>query len=218
MKFVREEKKGIQNMVMKTITRVLLVAGLAFGVSSIANAKDAPKTLMGASGEALSNTCSGCHGTDGASGGPGTPSISGLSVAYFEELMKGFKTGDIPSTIMGRISKGYTEGEAKKMATFFGAKPFVPAKQAFDKAKAAKGAKLHEKNCEKCHAEGGTDVQDDTGRLAGQWTHYLKSTMADYIAGKREMTKKMKKRVMKLHTKGGDAAFDNLMAYYASQQ
>ncbi|MCP4936828.1 MAG: cytochrome c4 [bacterium] len=174
--------------------------------------------MMGASGSALSDTCAGCHGTDGASGGPGTPTISGLSAPYFIELMAGFKSGEIPSTIMGRISKGYNADEVKKMAAHFGGKPFVPAKQTFDAAKAAKGAKLHEKNCEKCHEDGGTDVKDDTGRLAGQWTHYLKTTMADYISGKREMTRKMKKKVMKLHTKGGDAAFDDLMAYYASQQ
>lgn len=205
-------------MVMKTITRVLLVAGLAFGVSSMASAADAPKTLMGANANALADTCSGCHGTDGASGGPGTPSIGGLSNEYFVELMMGFSSGEIPSTIMGRIAKGYNKDEVKKMAGYFAAKPFVPAKQAFDKTKAAKGAKLHEKNCEKCHENGGTVVEDDTGRLAGQWTHYLRSTMKDYIAGKREMTKKMKKRVMKLHTKNGDAAFDNLMHYYASQQ
>jgi sulfide dehydrogenase cytochrome subunit len=215
---VREEKKGNQNMVMKTITRVLLVAGLAFGVSSLANAKDAPKTLMGASGQALADTCAGCHGTDGASGGPGTPSIGGLSNEYFVELMEGFKSGEIPSTIMGRIAKGYSKDEVKRISTHFAAKPFVPAKQKFDAAKAAKGAKLHDKNCEKCHEDGGKVVEDDTGRLAGQWMHYLNSTMKDFISGKREMTKKMKKKVMKLHAKSGDAAFENLMHYYASQQ
>lgn len=211
-------------MVMKTILRALLVAGMAFGFSNIAAAKShdkkkmAPKTLMGASATALSDTCAGCHGTDGASGGPGTPTIGGLSSEYFIELMNGFKSGEIPSTIMGRIAKGYNADEIKKMSGWFAGKTFVPAKQEFDAAKAAKGAKLHEQNCEKCHEDGGTKVEDDTGRLAGQWTHYLRTTMADYIAGKREMTKKMKKRVMKLHAKGGDAAFDELMHYYASQQ
>ncbi len=205
-------------MVMKTITRLLLTAGLAFGVSTMAVAKDAPKTLMGANGQALSDTCAGCHGTDGASGGPGTPSIGGLSKAYFIELMQGFKSGEIPSTIMGRIAKGYNEEEIDKIAAHFAGLKFVPAKQKFDAAKAAKGAKLHEKNCEKCHEDGGKVVEDDTGRLAGQWMYYLNATMKDYISGKREMTKKMKKRVMKLHAKSGDAAFDELMHYYASQQ
>ena len=205
-------------MVMKTITRVILVAGLAFGVTSMAQAKDAPKTVTGAGAAMLSDTCAGCHGTDGASRGPGTPSIGGLSKDYFIELMKGFKSGEIPSTIMGRIAKGYSDEEVTKMAGYYGKKKFVPAKQKFDAAKAAKGAKLHDKDCEKCHENGGTVVEDDTGRLAGQWMHYLKSTMADYISGKREMTKKMKKRVMKLHSARGDAAFDELMHYYASQQ
>ena len=169
------EMKGNHNMVMKTITRVLLVAGLAFGVTGIANAKDAPKTLMGANAQALSDTCAGCHGTDGNSGGPGTPSIGGLSKAYLIELMDGFKSGAIPSTIMGRIAKGYNKDEIAHMATFFSGKKFVGVKQKFDAAKVAAGKKHHDKYCEKCHAEGGTDVEDDSGRLAGQWTFYLKS-------------------------------------------
>ncbi len=207
-------------MVIKTIAGALLVAGLAFGISNaaLADKKMAPKTLMGASAQALSDTCAGCHGTDGASGGPGTPTIGGLSKAYFVELMKGFKSGDIPGTIMGRIAKGYSDEEIEKIASHFSGLKFVPAKQAFDAAKAKKGAKTHEKYCEKCHSDGGTNTEDDTGRLAGQWTHYLQSTMADFISGKRDMTRKMKKRVMKLHKKGGDAAFDELMNYYASQQ
>ena len=211
-------------MVMKSITRVLLVAGLAFGMSSAAMAakhakkKMAPKTLMGASAIALSDTCAGCHGIDGASSGPGIPSIGGLSEAYIVEMMNDYKTGADPSTIMGKIAKGYNADEVKKLAKFFAGKKFTPAKQKFDAAKAAKGAKLHEKSCEKCHEDGGTVVSDDTGRLAGQWSFYFKRTMGEYIAGKREMTRKMKKKVMKLHTKGGDAAFDDLAHYYASQQ
>ncbi len=211
-------------MVMKTITRLVLVAGLALGMSNAAYAakhskkKMAPKTLMGASASALANTCAGCHGTDGASGGPATPSIGGLSKAYLNDLMKGFRSGEIPSTIMSRIAKGYTDEEIGKLATHFSGLKFVPAKQKFDAAKAAKGEKLHNKYCEKCHADGGTDVEDDTGRLAGQWSFYLNSTLADFVSGKRNMTRKMKKRIMKLHTKGGDAALAELEAYYASQQ
>jgi sulfide dehydrogenase cytochrome subunit len=205
-------------MVTKTITRVLLVAGLAFGISSMASAADKPKTVTGAGASMLADTCAGCHGTDGASGGPASPSIGGLSQAYFVELMQGFASGEIPSTIMGRIAKGYTKEEIKAIAAYYNGKPFVPAKQDFDKDKASKGAKLHEKYCEKCHEDGGKVVEDDTGRLAGQWAPYLHATMKDFISGKREMTRKMKKRVMELHVKQGDDAFDALIDYYASQQ
>ncbi len=205
-------------MVMKTITRVLLVAGLAFGTTGIANAKDAPKTLMGASGQALADTCAGCHGTDGNSGGPGTPSIGGLSKAYINDLMKGFASGDIPGTIMGRIAKGYNDDEIGKLAAYFSGQKFMAAKQKFDAAKVAAGKKTHEKYCEKCHADGGTNIEDDTGRLAGQWSPYVKESIAAFMSGARPMTRKMKKRMKKLHAKGGDAAFDELMAYYASQQ
>jgi sulfide dehydrogenase cytochrome subunit len=191
---------------------------MAIGIAGAANAADKPKTITGASGTMLADTCAGCHGTDGASGGPGTPSIGGLSKAYIIELMKEFRSGNIPSTIMGRIAKGYSDDEIQKIAEHFAAKPFVPAKQKFDAAKAKKGAKIHDKYCEKCHAEGGKDIEDDTGRLAGQWMPYLKAALKDFVDGKREMTRKMKKRVQKLHAKKGDAAFEQLQHYYASQQ
>ena len=205
-------------MVMRNIIRKILIAGLVLGAGNMANAKEGPKTLMGASAQALADTCAGCHGTDGTSGGPATPTIGGLSKAYLVDLMNGFKSGDIPSTIMGRIAKGYNEEEINKLATYFAAQKFVPAKQKFDAEKAAKGAKLHASFCERCHSDGGSFIEDDTGRLSGQWTPYLKSTLADFLAGRRNMTRKMRKRLQKLHAKGGDAAIAELEAYYASQQ
>jgi sulfide dehydrogenase cytochrome subunit len=174
--------------------------------------------MMGASASMLSNTCSGCHGTDGASVGPASPVISGISKDYFIELMQGFANGEVPSTIMGRIAKGYTEGEIKAMADFYGDKPFVKAKQKFDNKLVKKGGKLHDKYCEKCHSDGGQSAEDDSGVLAGQWTDYLKWSLADYTGGDREMTKKMAKRLKKLVKTEGDKGIDALLAYYASQQ
>ena len=205
-------------MVKHTISRLLLAVGVLFGMSSMAFAGDAPKTITGASAGMLADACACCHGTDGASNGPASPSIAGLSPEYFKLLMTGFKSGEIYSTIMGRIAKGYSKDEIALLAKYYGAKKFTPAKQDFDKKLAAKGAKIHDKYCEKCHEDGGTVVEDDTGRLAGQWAPYLHAAMKDFISEKREMTRKMKKRVMKLHTKKGDVAFDALIAYYASQQ
>ncbi|MCU7924271.1 MAG: c-type cytochrome [Candidatus Thiodiazotropha sp. (ex Dulcina madagascariensis)] len=193
-----------------------LIGALALSASSAAFAADDKKPLMtGASAGMLANTCAGCHGTHGASAGPATPSISGISGVYFEEVMQGFKNGEIKSTIMGRIAKGYSDDEIKAMAELFSKQPFVPAKQSFDAKKAKKGAKLHDKYCEKCHAEGGTSAEDDSGILMGQLTPYLHYTLADYKAGDREMTKKMKKKVNQLIKKEGDAGFDALLNFYA---
>ena len=213
-------------MKIKTITQTLLIGAMAFGISASANAADKKKLLEGAGVAMLSDTCAGCHGTDGASSGPASPNISGLSVDYFIETMQGFQDGSIPSTIMTRIAKGYTEAEIKAMAAHFGKMKFVKAKgQKFDVALAKEGKKVHDKYCEKCHADGGSNKDDDSGVLAGQWTPYLAWTMADYInfvkggeGDKREPTKKMKKKVQQMLDKKGDAAMPALLNYYASQQ
>ncbi len=211
-------------MRLRQLTYAILAFGLVLGLTAAAQAgshgkKKKPELLTGASASMLANTCAGCHGTNGASQGPATPTIAGLSPEYFEEVMEGFKSGEIPSTIMGRIAKGYTKEEIKAMAEYFAKLPFVRAKgQKFDAKLAAKGKKLHDKYCEKCHADGGTKAEDDSGILAGQWQPYLQWTMADFIAGKREMTKKMRKKVKKLMEKEGEAGFQALMHYYASQQ
>ncbi len=53
--------------------------------------------------------------------------------------------------------------------------------------------------------------------LAGQWKPYMSYTMADYRSGKREMGKKMAKKMDKLEKKEGDQGFADLLEYYASQ-
>ncbi|MEN8178571.1 MAG: c-type cytochrome [Pseudomonadota bacterium] len=205
-------------MAYTTLKKALLGA-LVISASSAAFAADDKKPLMtGASATMLSNTCAGCHGTYGASAGPATPSLGGISNDYFIETMQGFANGEIKSTIMGRIAKGYSEEEITAMAGYFSKQKFVSSKQAFDADKAKKGAKLHDKYCEKCHAEGGSSAEDDSGILAGQLVPYLQYTLADYKAGDREMSKKMKKKVNKLLKEKGDAGVDALMNFYASQQ
>jgi sulfide dehydrogenase cytochrome subunit len=203
-------------MVRKTLTTALF-AGLALGASSLVAADD-PALMTGASASMLAHTCNGCHGIEGASSGPAIPSIGGISKDYMIDLLEAYKSGDAKSTIMGRIAQGYSEEEIKQIADYFAGQKFVAAKQAFDESQVKEGAKLHDKYCEKCHAEGGTSKEDDSGILAGQWTPYLSWTMDDYRAGDREMTKKMKKQVEKLVSKEGDAGLQALYNYYASQQ
>ncbi|MEJ2608670.1 MAG: cytochrome c4 [Candidatus Thiodiazotropha sp.] len=192
-----------------------LIGALALSASSAAFAADEKPLLSGASASMLANTCSGCHGTNGASAGPATPSIGGISAVYFEEVMEEFKDDEMNATIMTRIAKGYTEDEIKAMGEYFSKQPFVAATQPFDPEKAKIGAKLHDKYCEKCHADNGTSSEDDSGILMGQLTPYLRYTFADFKAGNREITKKMKKRVNALLKKKGDAGIDALFNFYA---
>jgi sulfide dehydrogenase cytochrome subunit len=192
-----------------------LIGTLALSASYAALAAEEKPLMTGANASMLANTCAGCHGTNGASAGPASPSISGISAVYFEEIMLGFKSGEIPSTIMGRIAEGYSDDEIKAMGEHFSKQPFVKAKQSFDNSLAKKGEKLHDKYCEKCHADGGASAEDDSGILLGQLTPYLHYTLTDFKAGDREMTKKMKKKVNQLIKKEGDAGFEALLNFYA---
>ena len=144
----------------RTFKYALAAGALAFAASSGASAG-------GASAAMLSDTCAGCHGTDGVSGGPAMPTIAGMSNDFFIEVMQGYGSGEIPSTIMGRIAKGYSEDEIKAMAKHFSSLKFTKAAQKFDAKLAKKGAKLHDKYCEKCHAEGGADAEDDSAVQRG---------------------------------------------------
>ncbi|MGF1545914.1 MAG: c-type cytochrome [Thiotrichales bacterium] len=63
--------------------------------------------------------CMGCHGTDGMSATAIPPMIKGLPADYFESALLDFKSGKRPSTIMGRIAKGFSDAEIKATAHFF---------------------------------------------------------------------------------------------------
>lgn len=203
-------------------TVALLAGAVVVAAGSLAWAADAPpkpELLSGASAAMLAETCAGCHGTDGASVGPASPTIAGINKDYFDEVMKGYREGTVYSTIMGRIAKGYTDEEIGLMGTYFAGKPFVPAKQEFDAKLAEKGAKLHDKYCEKCHSQGGKVVEGEEYQLmAGQWTPYLHFTMLDFTEGRREQPKKMRSKVDDLLKKEKEAGLDALYNYYASQQ
>ncbi|KPK40540.1 MAG: sulfide dehydrogenase [Gammaproteobacteria bacterium SG8_47] len=166
----------------------------------------------------LANTCAGCHGTDGVSIGPATPTIAGMSTEYFVDMMEAYKADEIPSTVMGRIAKGYTKEEIEVLAEHFAKLPFVRPDQQVDEAAANQGAKLHRKFCEKCHEDGGRSSEDDAGILAGQWTPYLRWSMDDFTSDKREMTKKMRKKVTKMLEDHGDEGIEQLLQFYASQK
>ncbi len=184
----------------------LILGGLALNGTAAAAT---PSAAM------LANTCAGCHGTNGVSQGPASPTIAGVSKDYFIDTMKAYKSGERPSTIMTRIAKGYTDEEIEAMAGFFAKQTFVRPNQSFDTKLAKQGLQLHEKSCEKCHADRGRSAEDDSGILAGQWSPYLRYTFEDFHNGSREAPKKMKKAMEKaMQSKDG---VEQLVNFYASQ-
>ena len=172
--------------------------------------------------------CADCHGENGISSDSDVPIIAGASDIFLSETMVAYKEarrlaieskyrhGDTerPATDMQKIAKDMTDEQIEEIATHFASLEFIPAKQEFDPVLAEKGAKIHDIRCKKCHEDGGSSVDDDSGILAGQWTPYLRASIKHFRSGERAMQKKMKVKVDQLD----DDAVEALLHYYASQQ
>jgi cytochrome subunit of sulfide dehydrogenase len=174
----------------------------------------------------LEESCATCHGKSGASTESDVPIIAGMSSVYIEYNLNAYKKKERPcpevnvktgtdkgkKTDMCEIAKDLSEFDISQAAKFYAGQRFVRADQTFDPELAKKGKAIHQQNCEKCHANDGSDVKDDAGILAGQWTPYLRKTFQEYSAGKRHMERAMKPKIQKLDNDG----FEALLNYYAS--
>ena len=174
------------------------------------------------------DACYSCHGKDGVSTEPSIPIIGGYSAAYIidsmtayrnkeraceeTEILSGPHKGDKKDMCV--IAKDLSEADTKAVAEHLAKEPFVRAKQKFDPEKAKLGKVVQNKQCKKCHEDGGSSPDDDAGILAGQWMKYIEQQMADYSAGKRPMTKKMKVKYEKLSKED----LENIIHYYGSFQ
>lgn len=69
-------------------------------------------------GRTIGAACFGCHGAGGMSGAGIPPIILGAPATFIESALKGFRDGSRPSTIMGRISKGYTDEDIAAVAQY----------------------------------------------------------------------------------------------------
>lgn len=172
----------------------------------------AAATAAPPSAEMISFACAGCHGTNGGSAGLTMPSLASQSKAAIVDAMKKFKSGERPSTVMGRLAKGYTDADFDAMAVFFSKQKFHPTTQAVNAAKVKKGEALQEANCSRCHLEDGKEGKDDTPVMASQWLPYLQMQMDLYQSGARKMPEKMAEKVKPLSKEDLDA----LLHFYAS--
>jgi cytochrome c553 len=86
------------------IAAIAIVSGWAIAAS--------PEPPPGAS------SCSGCHaakaGVDTA-----VPGLAGRKAADIVAEMRAFKSGEKPSTVMGRIAKGLTDAEVEAIAAWY---------------------------------------------------------------------------------------------------
>ena len=82
----------------------------AIGLANFAQAQDAN------AGRNIASNCTNCHGTLGMSQG-GIPSLAGRGDIV--QLLKEFKDGKRPATIMHQLSKGYSDEQIALVAAYF---------------------------------------------------------------------------------------------------
>jgi len=170
----------------------------------------------------LVTRCEICHGQDGNSGLPIFPSISGFSYEGFLYTMDEYRENrriaaelrrpGEPEDVMVNVAQQLSEAEVEALAKYYSERTFTPVRQRFDPVLASRGAILHERHCEQCHEQNGTQPADDAPILAGQWTPYLRQQFDNILSGKRLVSRRMSNRVRKLDQEEIEA----LLNFYAS--
>ena len=178
--------------------------------------------------DSMMKDCNGCHGDNGVSQWGDVPTIAGIDAfgiadglfMYRDEerpcAESKYRQGDTnrAPTTMCAVSADLSDDDIEALGDAYSNLPFVAAVQDFDAALAESGAAIHEQQCDRCHSEGGSNVDDEASILAGQWMPYLEATFADYASGERDQDKKMKEVMDALSADDVKA----LVNYYASQQ
>jgi sulfide dehydrogenase cytochrome subunit len=96
---------------MRRIT-FLFVAGVVAAPGLATAADISPATAAN-----MARNCFGCHGPNGRSPGA-IPALNGKTVDFIEKSFKDFRSGERPSTVMGRHAKGYTDAEVTALAKY----------------------------------------------------------------------------------------------------
>ena len=155
---------------------VSAIFGMAIGLAAAIPSAHAADEI-----EAKVQQCAACHGQNGVATDPKTiPGIWGQQQSYLMKQLRDFRNGERASAIMSPIAKGLDEGDLRKIAAYFAAKPW-PAKRASAKPPAApKGIA----QCQACHQpnfEGGMPAP----RLAGLSYEYLVAAMRAFATEQR---------------------------------
>jgi sulfide dehydrogenase cytochrome subunit len=178
--------------------------------------------------DAMMQGCADCHGDNGVSQSSDVPTIAGLAefvhvdalYIYQDEARpcadSEYRQGDTSraATSMCAIAAELGEDDIDAIAAAFAALPYVKTTQDFDAGLAAAGQALHDKHCDRCHSEAGTNPEDEAGMLGGQQMGYLRNTFAQYGDGSREQPSKMQEKLDLLSTDDIEA----IVNYYGSIQ
>ena len=78
-----------------------------------------------ASGRDIAANCANCHGTNGRSVGV-MPVLAGRPQGELVVIIKEFRDGKRPSTVMQQLAKGYTDEQLVLIASYLAARPKAP--------------------------------------------------------------------------------------------
>jgi len=184
--------------------------------------------VMAADLDEVIRECNDCHGDDGVSEWADVPTIGGVSAFVVSDALyfyrdkerpcdeSKFRQGDTdrPATDMCAVAADLSDDDIDAIAEHYAELTFKAAPQEFDASLVDEGKRIHDQECENCHADSARDPEEDAGILAGQWTDYLREQFEYYEAGKRSQPEKMEAKVSVLT----DADKDALLSFYASMQ
>ena len=93
-----------------SVARRVRVLPLVLGIATTAAAEPPPGAT----------SCSGCH-PPSASVEAKVPPLRGRDPAEIAAAMQAFRSGERPSTVMGRIAKGFADDETRAIAAWLAA-------------------------------------------------------------------------------------------------
>ena len=96
----------------RTIFLAAILAAVPFGACA-----QSPDPNQGRN---IASNCAACHGTHGVSVG-GMSTLAGRSQAQLLQIMREFRDGKRPATIMHQLAKGYTEAQLEAVTAFLSA-------------------------------------------------------------------------------------------------
>jgi cytochrome subunit of sulfide dehydrogenase len=144
--------------------------------------------------------CALCHGETGPSPFPGVPTIHGLPPGVIENALYKYREGQrpcrksecsqdgrCPDMSMCDIAAGLADPDIDLLAYWYGAQPFAAHQDPYDAELAARGREIHDRYCEICHTNLGSDPVDDASMLRGQRKVYLRSALEDFQQGRRSV-------------------------------
>jgi cytochrome subunit of sulfide dehydrogenase len=73
----------------------------------------------------LAATCATCHGTDGAARSDFKP-LAGVPAERVVAMLRDYRSGVLPGTVMPQIAKGYSDEQIALVATYFASRRVQP--------------------------------------------------------------------------------------------